>query len=275
MITVQANSLRPVTQAMKPMAQLRQAVTMNHVVPSLLTPGTSILATPASLATSQAGATIAVGSKIVTTNPSPALVSIAGVSSPVTTTGALTTSVTTPVTYTAMKQFFTTPMTQIPAHLVSPAGTHMSAIGHLMSQAVARNSTLPPTTTAATTSVPGPVTQSYMSPNLSQMTQLSAAHPVMSSLAHVTPVTQIGISPMTMMSPTVQVSPNLSQAQLVGSPMIRSLGQIPIQLQQPFGIGQIVKPVVMVSMSSVVTTSAPTATVQMSVPVTHSSWGVA
>ena len=172
---------------------------------------------------------------------------------------AVTSSPTTTVGQTNLK-----PITQIPIQLISPqAVAQMATLQQLVNQAVnLPRGNAPVTVTgsnpaAATASVPA---SPLASPTV---TQIPAIHPSL----NMTPV----LSPL-ILSPSVHTPSSLNQAQLaqvstgniVSSPLLKTIGQIPV-IQQPVTLSPagIVKPIVMVTMPSVVgsTTTAQAGTI--------------
>ncbi len=154
------------------------------------------------------------------------------------------------------------PLTQIPIQFISPAAAaHMATISQLINQqqpqAAVNNNTAaaavnPPASAAATAA-----------PSASP----SAVNPAVVSATPITPIPTINMSPMispVILPSSVLTQANLNQAQLtpvsggnlVSSQLLKSLGQIPI-LQQPLTIAQggVMKPVMVVTMPSVVTTT--------------------
>ena len=172
---------------------------------------------------------------------------------------AVTTSPATTVGQTNLK-----PITQIPIQLISPqAVAQMATLQQLVNQAVnLPRGNAPVTVTgsnpaAGTASVPA---SPLASPTV---TQIPAIHPSL----NMTPV----LSPL-ILSPSVLSPSSLNQAQLaqvstgniVSSPLLKTISQIPV-IQQPVTLSPagIVKPIIMVTMPSVVgsTTAAQTATI--------------
>ena len=152
------------------------------------------------------------------------------------------------------------PITQIPIQLLSPAAVaQMATLQQLVNQAVNLPRGSAPVT--VTGSNPATATASVPASPLASptVTQIPAIHPPL----NMTPV----LSPL-ILSPSVLTPSNLNQAQLtqvstgniVRSPLLKTIGQIPI-IQQPVTLppAGIVKPVFMVTMPSVV---ASTTTVQ-------------
>ena len=152
------------------------------------------------------------------------------------------------------------PITQIPIQLLSPAAVaQMATLQQLVNQAVNLPRGSAPVT--VTGSNPATATASVPASPLASptVTQIPAIHPPL----NMTPV----LSPL-ILSPSVLTPSSLNQAQLtqvstgniVRSPLLKTIGQIPI-IQQPVTLppAGIVKPVFMVTMPSVV---ASTTTVQ-------------
>ncbi|XP_048757053.2 max-binding protein MNT-like isoform X2 [Ostrea edulis] len=153
--------------------------------------------------------------------------------------------------------------------LANTGATHM--LGqipfNILTQALPRTSLgqiVTPTTTTVPASAPSSLPQSV---NMQQLM----------SLAQITQGTQL-VSPMTVMSPNVQFAQGLTQTQLnsmLSNPLLKQIPLIPhgfLQGAQVGGVlGQpVVKPVVVVSLPSIVTTTAPTSTIAVSSATTTS-----
>lgn len=138
---------------------------------------------------------------------------------------------------------------------------------NILAQALPRTSlgqVVTPVTSSISASIPSSLPQSV---NMQQLM----------SLAQITQGTQL-VSPMTVMSPGVQLAQGLTQTQLnsmLSSPLLKQIPLFPhgfLQGAQVGGVlGQpVVKPVVVVSLPSVVTTTAPTSTVAVTTATTTS-----
>uniref|UniRef100_K1QLP9 Max-binding protein MNT n=1 Tax=Magallana gigas TaxID=29159 RepID=K1QLP9_MAGGI len=153
--------------------------------------------------------------------------------------------------------------------LATSGATHM--LGqipfNILAQALPRTSlgqVVTPVTSSISASIPSSLPQSV---NMQQLM----------SLAQITQGTQL-VSPMTVMSPGVQLAQGLTQTQLnsmLSSPLLKQIPLFPhgfLQGAQVGGVlGQpVVKPVVVVSLPSVVTTTAPTSTVAVTTATTTS-----
>lgn len=136
---------------------------------------------------------------------------------------------------------------------------------NILAQALPRTSlgqVVTPVTSSITASIPSSLPQSV---NMQQLM----------SLAQITQGTQL-VSPMTVMSPGVQFAQGLTQTQLntmLSSPLLKQIPLIPhgfLQGAQVGGVlGQpVVKPVVVVSLPSVVTTANPTSTLAVTATTT-------
>lgn len=153
--------------------------------------------------------------------------------------------------------------------LATSGATHM--LGqipfNILAQALPRTSlgqVVTPVTSSISASIPSSLPQSV---NMQQLMPL----------AQITQGTQL-VSPMTVMSPGVQLAQGLTQTQLnsmLSSPLLKQIPLFPhgfLQGAQVGGVlGQpVVKPVVVVSLPSVVTTTAPTSTVAVTTATTTS-----
>ena len=228
--------MRTVTPAgIRPLTQTRpSAITLNSLLPSLLSPaGASLLTgnlTNAQATNTASAATIATLAKLVssavTMSTSAATTSTitSSTAQPHLTTTSHPASVTSAAVTLAGLKNLVTPITQIPAQILTPA-----QVTQLMTQSVSAAGTGGTILNAA---------------NLTQ---------VLSQL----PGTQI-MSPYTMVSPAaLQGNQTITQSQLnnVVNSQVLKLGQIPI-LQQSLPM----RPVVMVSMPNLVVTSASSVT---------------
>lgn len=153
--------------------------------------------------------------------------------------------------------------------LATSGATHM--LGqipfNILAQALPRTSlgqVVTPVTSSISASIPSSLPQSV---NMQQLM----------SLAQITQGTQL-VSPMTVMSPGVQLAQGLTQTQLnsmLSSPLLKQIPLFPhgfLQGAQVGGVlGQpVVKPVVVVSLPSVVTTTTPSSTMAVTTATTTS-----
>ena len=224
---------------------IRQALAINSLgLPSAVTP-TPALATPVSAPVVSTGVAPTMTNKpqeVATTVPAGTL-RMPGSSLPGTVTSAP------PVTLSTVKHILASPVTQLSAQLLSPAA-QMTSLSNLVAQTVNRSQA----TTGTTASV---------SQLLTSTGQLAGVPSVL------TPGGQMQaqfLTPVSMVSGSAAGSTPINTAT---QPQLQTLGQIPLY-QSSFGIPQMVKPVVMVTMPSVVqnAASARPAT-QLTVPLTQ------
>ncbi len=162
------------------------------------------------------------------------------------------------------------PLTQIPIQFISPAAAaHMATISQLINTqqqpaAAVNNSNSSSNPAAAPVNPPSASAAATATPTASP----SVVNPAVVTATPITQIPTINMSPVispVILPSSVLTQANLNQAQLtpvsggnlVSSQLLKSLGQIPI-LQQPLTIAQggVMKPVMVVTMPSVVTTSA-------------------
>ena len=231
---------------LKPIGHVRTGLTVNQILPSVVTPScaslgpcSSIITLPMALSSGAKPATGVMTPQTTMNKFFPVSISTAMtmtssvVSMP--TAGSLTTGSVVALATKPMPQQHiiaaAAPINQVQtAHLMTPV--QMSALTQLISQAL-----------------PQPVIPA----NVPLQTQVMPAG------------TQL-MNPMNVMSPILSLPPDLAQTQF-GTHVLKSLGQIPI-LQQPFTLQS---GVVMVSLPSCVTTTTPTAIATVQVAVTRSS----